>query len=120
MVGTQQTWPQHMVWNLKAVPFCLQCLVTFVILTDKGNLLAMKCVKIVLRTTVLFFFSHNFGKLWQTFNRIQKLLAKTKGKVVGDVMTPAPLVVHETTNLEDAARYVSFPYNFSYAKIKRS
>lgn len=41
---------------------------------------------------------------WKAFNQIQKLLAKTKGKVVGDVMTPAPVVVHETTNLEDAAR----------------
>ncbi|KAL6218865.1 hypothetical protein ACLB2K_012072 [Fragaria x ananassa] len=41
---------------------------------------------------------------WKTFNEIQKLLSKTNGKVVGDLMTPAPLVVRETTNLEDAAR----------------
>ncbi|XAR72918.1 hypothetical protein NMG60_11019724 [Bertholletia excelsa] len=41
---------------------------------------------------------------WKAFNEIQKLLSKTKGKVVGDLMTPAPLVVRETTNLEDAAR----------------
>lgn len=41
---------------------------------------------------------------WKTFNEIQKLLGKTDGKVVGDLMTPAPLVVHETTNLEDAVR----------------
>ncbi|XP_031484170.1 CBS domain-containing protein CBSX1, chloroplastic-like [Nymphaea colorata] len=41
---------------------------------------------------------------WKTFNKIQRLLSKTNGKVVGDVMTPAPLVVRETTNLEDAAR----------------
>ncbi|OIT27771.1 PREDICTED: CBS domain-containing protein CBSX1, chloroplastic-like isoform X2 [Nicotiana attenuata] len=41
---------------------------------------------------------------WKTFNEIQKLLGKTKGKVVGDLMTPAPLVVRESTNLEDAAR----------------
>ncbi|KAJ3708105.1 hypothetical protein LUZ61_011810 [Rhynchospora tenuis] len=41
---------------------------------------------------------------WKTFNEIQKLLSKTNGKIVGDVMTPAPLVVRETTNLEDAAR----------------
>ncbi|XP_010263469.1 PREDICTED: CBS domain-containing protein CBSX1, chloroplastic-like isoform X2 [Nelumbo nucifera] len=41
---------------------------------------------------------------WKTFNEIQKLLSKTNGKVVGDVMTPAPLVVYESTNLEDAAR----------------
>jgi hypothetical protein len=33
-------------------------------------------------------------------------LSKTNGKVIGDVMTSAPLVVRETTNLEDAARYV--------------
>ncbi|XP_027078917.1 CBS domain-containing protein CBSX1, chloroplastic-like [Coffea eugenioides] len=41
---------------------------------------------------------------WKTFNEIQKLLSKTNGQVVGDLMTPAPLVVRETTNLEDAAR----------------
>ncbi|GAV71860.1 CBS domain-containing protein [Cephalotus follicularis] len=41
---------------------------------------------------------------WKTFNQIQKLLSKTNGKVVGDLMTPSPLVVRETTNLEDAAR----------------
>lgn len=41
---------------------------------------------------------------WKTFNELQKLLGKTKGKVVGDLMTPAPLVVRESTNLEDAAR----------------
>ncbi|KAL8540385.1 hypothetical protein ACS0TY_001841 [Phlomoides rotata] len=41
---------------------------------------------------------------WKTFNEIQKLLGKTNGKVVGDLMTPAPLVVRENTNLEDAAR----------------
>ena len=41
---------------------------------------------------------------WKTFNEVQKLLNKTDGKVVGDLMTPAPLVVRENTNLEDAAR----------------
>ncbi|KAG2712508.1 hypothetical protein I3843_04G120500 [Carya illinoinensis] len=41
---------------------------------------------------------------WKTFNEIQKLLSKTNGKLVGDLMTPAPVVVRETTNLEDAAR----------------
>ncbi|XP_060970436.1 CBS domain-containing protein CBSX1, chloroplastic isoform X1 [Cannabis sativa] len=41
---------------------------------------------------------------WKTFNEVQNLLSKTNGKVVGDVMTPAPVVVRETTNLEDAAR----------------
>ncbi|KAL4581183.1 hypothetical protein LXL04_017393 [Taraxacum kok-saghyz] len=41
---------------------------------------------------------------WTTFNEIQKLLGKTDGKVVGDLMTPTPLVVHDTTNLEEAVR----------------
>ncbi|KAK7252021.1 hypothetical protein RIF29_35694 [Crotalaria pallida] len=41
---------------------------------------------------------------WKTFNEIQKLLSKTNGKVVGDLMTPTPLVVHEWTSLEEAAR----------------
>ncbi|CAL5326225.1 hypothetical protein CsSME_00005650 [Camellia sinensis var. sinensis] len=41
---------------------------------------------------------------WKTFNEVQKLLSKTNGQVVGDLMTPAPAVVHESTNLEDAAR----------------
>ncbi|KAK1317492.1 hypothetical protein QJS10_CPA05g01369 [Acorus calamus] len=43
-------------------------------------------------------------RTWKTFNEIQTLLGKTNGKVISDVMTPAPLVVRETTNLEDAAR----------------
>nr|TKR65978.1 hypothetical protein D5086_0000316070 [Populus alba] len=34
------------------------------------------------------------------------LLNKTNGKVVGDLLTPAP-VVRETTNLEDSVRYLS-------------
>lgn len=41
---------------------------------------------------------------WKTFNEVQKLVSKTNGKVVGDLMTPAPVVVQETTNLEDAAK----------------
>ncbi|KAL2537354.1 CBS domain-containing protein CBSX1 [Forsythia ovata] len=41
---------------------------------------------------------------WKTFNEIQKLLSKTNGQVVSDLMTPAPLVVRENSNLEDAAR----------------
>ncbi|KAK4491120.1 hypothetical protein RD792_001844 [Penstemon davidsonii] len=41
---------------------------------------------------------------WKTFNEIQKLLNKTNGKVIGDVMTPAPLIVRENTNLEDVVR----------------
>lgn len=44
----------------------------------------------------------------QTFNEIQKLLSKTNGKVISDVMTTAPLVVRENTNLEDAVRYLAF------------
>ncbi|KAK9670374.1 hypothetical protein RND81_13G197200 [Saponaria officinalis] len=41
---------------------------------------------------------------WKVFNELQKLLSKTNGKLVADVMTQAPLVVRETTNLDDAAR----------------
>ncbi|KAG0495507.1 hypothetical protein HPP92_000198 [Vanilla planifolia] len=41
---------------------------------------------------------------WKAFNEIQKLLSKTNGKIVGEVMSPVPLVVRETTNLEDAVR----------------
>nr|TKS05224.1 hypothetical protein D5086_0000133210 [Populus alba] len=41
---------------------------------------------------------------WKTFKELQKLLIKNNGKVVGDLMTPNPLVVYETTNLEDAVR----------------
>lgn len=43
--------------------------------------------------------------IFQAFKEIQKLLLKTHGKTVGEVMTPSPLVVRESTNLEDAARY---------------
>ncbi|CAM8895001.1 unnamed protein product [Rhodiola kirilowii] len=41
---------------------------------------------------------------WKTFHEIQKLLCKTNGRVVSDVMTSTPLAVHETTSLEDATR----------------
>ncbi|KAK6916415.1 CBS domain [Dillenia turbinata] len=41
---------------------------------------------------------------WNRFKEIRKLLTKTNGKVIGDLMTPAPLFVCETTFLEDAAR----------------
>ncbi|KAL8264722.1 hypothetical protein R6Q59_022852 [Mikania micrantha] len=51
--------------------------------------------------TVLF---PDVDSSWKTFNEIQKLLGKTDGKVVGDLMTPAPLVVNETSNLEEAVR----------------
>ncbi|EXB54170.1 CBS domain-containing protein CBSX1 [Morus notabilis] len=54
---------------------------------------------------------------WKTFNEVQKLLSKTNGKVVGDLMTPAPVVVRETTNLEDAARLVSDDGFVSFAKV---
>jgi len=47
----------------------------------------------------------------QTFNDIQNLLSKTNGKVVGEVMTPAPLVIQETTNLEDAARFYTLQWH---------
>ncbi|KAK4262323.1 hypothetical protein QN277_027897 [Acacia crassicarpa] len=41
---------------------------------------------------------------WKTFNEVQKLLSKTNGQVIGELMTTSPMVVRETTNLEDAAR----------------
>ncbi|KAL2906298.1 CBS domain-containing protein CBSX1 chloroplastic [Bienertia sinuspersici] len=41
---------------------------------------------------------------WKVFNEIQILLNKTNGRLVSDVMTQVPVVVRETTNLEDAAR----------------
>ncbi|GMI88260.1 hypothetical protein HRI_002495300 [Hibiscus trionum] len=41
---------------------------------------------------------------WKTFNEIQKLVSKNNGRIVGDLMTPSPLVLRETTNLEDAVR----------------
>ncbi|CAK7329909.1 unnamed protein product [Dovyalis caffra] len=44
-----------------------------------------------------------YNKALDTFNELQKLLTKNNGKVVGDLMTPNPLVVYETTNLEEAA-----------------
>lgn len=54
----------------------------------------------------------------QTFNEVQKLLSKTNGKVVGDLMTPAPVVVRETTNLEDAARFCSLDtYSSQFSSI---
>ncbi|KAH7352641.1 hypothetical protein KP509_19G055500 [Ceratopteris richardii] len=44
------------------------------------------------------------GSSWKAFRELQKLISKTKGRTVGEVMTPSPLVVREMTNLEDAAR----------------
>ncbi|KAG2244614.1 hypothetical protein Bca52824_093541 [Brassica carinata] len=46
----------------------------------------------------------NVDSSWKTFNELQKLISKTHGQVVGDFMTPSPLVVRGSTNLEDAAR----------------
>lgn len=44
------------------------------------------------------------GRTWKAFKELQKLISKTQGKTVGEVMTPSPLVVRKMTNLEDAAR----------------
>lgn len=44
------------------------------------------------------------GNTWKAFKEIQKLISKTHGRTVGEVMTPSPLVVCENSNLEDAAR----------------
>jgi CBS domain-containing protein len=41
---------------------------------------------------------------WKTFREIQRLLSKTNGKVIGDVMTTSPIVVRESTNLDAATR----------------
>ena len=40
----------------------------------------------------------------QTFREIQRLLSKTNGKVIGDVMTSSPIAVRENTNLDAATR----------------
>ncbi|KAK8913927.1 hypothetical protein KSP39_PZI024028 [Platanthera zijinensis] len=66
------------------------------------DLLALDSISGPGRTDISMFPEVN--STWKTFNEIQKLLSKTNGKIVGEVMTPAPLVVRETTNLEDAAR----------------
>ncbi|CAI5984389.1 unnamed protein product [Closterium sp. NIES-65] len=44
------------------------------------------------------------GSTWKAFREIQKLLIKTRGRVVADVMTPHPHTVHPSTNLDQAAR----------------
>ncbi|CAD6261323.1 unnamed protein product [Miscanthus lutarioriparius] len=41
---------------------------------------------------------------WKTFHEIQRLLSKTNGKVIGDVMTSSPLAVRTNTNLDAATR----------------
>ena len=57
---------------------------------------------------------------FQAFKEIQKLLIKTNGQVIGDVMTPSPLVVRELTNLEDAARYTLYPFQPGWNAIQTS
>eukprot|EP00250_Pteridium_aquilinum_P001222 c11429_g1_i1 orf=475-1002(-) len=44
------------------------------------------------------------GSTWKAFKEIQNLMSKTHGKTVEEVMTRSPLVVQETSSLEDAAR----------------
>lgn len=81
-------------------------------------------IHIYLRGT--WWYTYMLTMILQTFNEVQKLLSKTNGQVVGDLMTPAPVVVRESTNLEDAARFclylflqsffilfAFFPFNFS-------
>ncbi|CAI9110199.1 OLC1v1010181C2 [Oldenlandia corymbosa var. corymbosa] len=71
-------------------------------LVSDYDLLALDSISGTGRTDVDMF--PEVDSTWKTFNEVQKLLSKTNGQVVGDVMTPAPLVVRESTNLEDAAR----------------
>ncbi|KAJ4914249.1 hypothetical protein Rs2_08870 [Raphanus sativus] len=42
----------------------------------------------------------NVDSSWKTFNELQNLISKTHGQVVGDLMTPSPLVVRGSINLE--------------------
>ncbi|ONM18767.1 CBS domain-containing protein CBSX1 chloroplastic [Zea mays] len=41
---------------------------------------------------------------WKTFHELQRILSKTNGKVIGDVMTSSPLAVRINTNLDAATR----------------
>eukprot|EP01018_Ginkgo_biloba_P022888 Gb_10406 [translate_table: standard] len=66
------------------------------------DLLALDSISGAGRTETGFF--PEVDSTWKTFNEIRKLLNKTNGKTVAEVMTPSPLVVREGTNLEDAAR----------------
>ncbi|KVI02676.1 Cystathionine beta-synthase, core [Cynara cardunculus var. scolymus] len=66
------------------------------------DLLALDSISGTLRAETDMF--PEVDSTWKTFNEVQRLLSKTDGKVVGDLMTYAPLVVRENTNLEDAAR----------------
>ncbi|XP_024974453.1 CBS domain-containing protein CBSX1, chloroplastic-like isoform X2 [Cynara cardunculus var. scolymus] len=65
------------------------------------DLLALDSISGTLRAETDMF--PEVDSTWKTFNEVQRLLSKTDGKVVGDLMTYAPLVVRENTNLEDAA-----------------
>ncbi|GAB4846962.1 CBS domain-containing protein cbsx1, chloroplastic [Ancistrocladus abbreviatus] len=71
-------------------------------LVSDYDLLALDSISGTGRTDASMF--PEVGSTWKVFNEIQKLLSKTNGKVVADVMTAAPVVVRENTNLEDAAR----------------
>ncbi|KAL3525675.1 hypothetical protein ACH5RR_014047 [Cinchona calisaya] len=71
-------------------------------LVSDYDLLALDSISGTARSDVDMF--PEVGSTWKTFNELQKLLSKTNGQVVGDLMTPAPLVVRESTDLEDAAR----------------
>ncbi|KAJ0754114.1 putative CBS domain-containing protein [Helianthus annuus] len=71
-------------------------------LVSDYDLLALDSVSGAMRSDASMF--PEVDSTWKTFNEVQKLLSKTDGKVVGDLMTPAPLVVRPNTNLEDAAR----------------
>lgn len=66
------------------------------------DLLALDSISGAGRTETGFF--PQVDSTWKAFNELQKLLNKTNGKIVAEVMTPSPLVIRETTNLEDAAR----------------
>ncbi|CAA6670517.1 unnamed protein product [Spirodela intermedia] len=74
---------------------------TLVGVVSDYDLLALDSISGTRSDTALF---PEVDSTWKTFNEIQKLLSKTNGKVIGDLMTHAPLVVRETTNLGDAAR----------------
>lgn len=71
-------------------------------LVSDYDLLALDSISGTGRTDAVMF--PEVDSTWKTFNEVQRLLSKTNGKLVGDLMTPAPMVVHESTNLEDAAR----------------
>lgn len=70
------------------------------------SLLQLAPEELICTHCLIFTCPTEWSLILQTFNEVQKLLSKTNGQVVGDLMTPAPLVVRETTNLEDAARFV--------------